>query len=358
MGDVKKILIVSPSFHVGGIERTLSTLANFFVSKNLEVVFVSCLGGEVFFELDQRIKIVEPPFSRKGNILKLIFYRLRLISYIRKNCVKHQPDIVLSMSDTFNPIVIIANLGLPFKVFVGDVTRPDRKFKWTTKMGKKIFYPFTKGFIAQTDWAADYYRNKFKGKLNIKVIHGAVKAVQIYDVPKQNLIINVGRLSPEKGQDRMIEIFSLLKNKTSWKLGLTADGPLKNKLRGMITAMGLENEVIFLGRVDNLDLLYSEASIFALPSRIEGFPNALCEAMAAGLPVVSFDSFPVSEIIQDNEDGFIIRDGDLVGFAKVIDELITDKSLREKIGQRAMKISERLDIEIIGAEFLKFFKSK
>jgi GalNAc-alpha-(1->4)-GalNAc-alpha-(1->3)-diNAcBac-PP-undecaprenol alpha-1,4-N-acetyl-D-galactosaminyltransferase len=357
MGNISKILIVSPSFHVGGIERTLSTLANFFISKNIEVVFVSCLGGEVFFELDKRITIIEPPFSRKGNILKLIFYRLRLISYIRQNYKKHQPDVVLSMSDTFNPIVIIANLGLPFKVFVGDVTRPDRKFKWTTKMGKKIFYPYTTGFIAQTDWAANYYRKEFKNKLNIKVIHGAVKAVQIYEVPKQNLIINVGRLSPEKGQDRMIAIFASLKNKASWKLGLTADGPLKKKLERMVVEMGLEEEVIFLGRVDNLDLLYSEASIFALPSRMEGFPNALCEAMAAGLPSVSFDSFPVAEIIQDNEDGFIIQDGDLVGFAMTIDTLIADKTLREKIGKKAMKISERLDIEIIGNEFLSFFKS-
>jgi GalNAc-alpha-(1->4)-GalNAc-alpha-(1->3)-diNAcBac-PP-undecaprenol alpha-1,4-N-acetyl-D-galactosaminyltransferase len=355
--NIKKILIVCPSFNVGGIERTLSNLANYFASKNIEVIFVSCLSGRIFFELDSKIKIVSPSFSRNGNIFKLIFYRLRLINYIRKNCIEFKPDIVLSMSDTFNPIVLIAALNLSPKVFIGDVTRPDRKFAWSTRVGKRLFYPFASGFIAQTKWAENFYRTKFKNNLNIRVINGAVKDVNVYDVPKQNLIINVGRLSIEKGQDRMLEIFALLKNRNSWKLGLTADGPLRKKLEEMVIEMGLKDNVLFLGKVEDLDLLYSQASIFALPSRIEGFPNALCEAMAAGLPSVSFNSFPVEEIIQNNVDGFIVQDGDLLAFADIIDKLIEDVELREQIGLNAMKITDRLNIEKIGNQFLTFFDS-
>lgn len=355
---IKKIMVVSPSFHLGGIERTVSNLSNYFVTQNIDVSFVSLLRGDVFFELDKRIKVFFPTFQRKGNILNLVFYRLRLVLFLRSQIRKNTPDCILSMSDTFNGIVILGVLGLNVKVFIGDVTKPDRYFKWSTRLMKEYLYPYSNGFIAQTESAAEFYRRKFKDKLKIKVIHGAVKEVKTdYHIERESLIIVVGRLSIEKGQDRMIEIFEKVKNRMGWKLCFTADGPLKETLKAKIIEKNLSDEIILLGKVEDLDELYAKASIFAMPSRMEGFPNALCEAMVAGLPCICFDSFPAHEIIEDGIDGFIVKDGDYDAFANTIENLIESQSLRLEIGRNAQNINERLNLQKIGGEFLNFFNS-
>jgi len=349
-------MVVSPSFHLGGIERTVSNLSNYFVSQNIEVSFVSLLRGDVFFELDKRIQVFFPLFQRKGNFLNLVFYRLRLVFFLKSQIKKNKPDFILSMSDTFNGIVILGALGLDVKVIIGDVTKPDRYFKLSTRLMKQYLYPYSNGFIAQTESAAEFYRRKFKDKLKIKVIHGAVKEVKTdYYIERENLIIVVGRLSIEKGQDRMIEIFEKVRNRKGWNLCFTAEGPLKERLMTEIVERSLSEEIILLGKVVDLDELYAKASIFAMPSRMEGFPNALCEAMSAGLPCICFDSFPAHEIIEDGIDGFIVKDGDYDAFANMIENLIESSSLRLETGRNAQSINERLNLQKIGGEFINYF---
>lgn len=357
MGQINKILVVSPSFNIGGIERSLSNLANYFSSQNIDVKFVSLHAGEIFFELNDSISVVAPSFRRKGNILKLILYRFRLIFFLRNQIFDFKPDIVFSLSDTFNSIAVLANLGTGRKIIIGDVTKPDRKFKFSTQLSKKYLYPLATGFVAQTNSAANFYKNKYQDRLPIKVINGAVKEVNIHPVEKENLIIVVGRLSIEKGQDRMIEIFEKVRNRHHWKLAFTADGPLKRTLEKMIDEKDLSEQILLLGRVNDLDYLYSKASIFAMPSRMEGFPNALCEAMSAGLPCVCFNSFPADEIITNGHDGFIIPDGNFDAFALQIEKLIDSEELRNRIGIHAMEVKNRLNIEKIGNEFLDYFQT-
>lgn len=355
MKNQSKITIISPSFQIGGIERTLSILANYFSSCGHQVTFVSCLNGPINFELDSKIKIIVPSFERKGNKITKALYRIKLVAFMRKAIKESGATYVLSMSDTFNPLVVLAALKLPAKVYIGDVTKPDRKFQLSTRIGKKYLYPHATGFIAQTQEAAKYYRAKFGAGFNMTVINGSIKEMTLYpEVLREKLIINVGRLSIEKGQDRMLEVFALLKNKDDWKLGLTADGPLKPRLVELVKEKGLVDSVTFLGMVENLDMLYATAAIFVLPSRMEGFPNALCEAMAAGLPSVSFDSFPVEEIISDGEDGFIIPDGDYNLFAEKLQMLMQNEKLRIKVGNKAMEIKDRLSIDAIGSRFIEF----
>jgi glycosyltransferase involved in cell wall biosynthesis len=351
------IAIVCPSFHVGGIERTLSVLANYFVTQNVKVTFISLLKGEVYFELDPCVNVIMPDFERKGNSITLALYRLRLIPFLRNEIKASRAQYVLSMADTFNPMVILATLALGKKVYIGDVTKPDRKFSFSTKIGKKLLYPFSTGFIAQTKSAAKYYKSKFGNKLNIRVINGSIKPIKKYDIPRKNLILNVGRLSIEKGPDRLIEVFSLLKNKEGWTLGLTAGGPMKKALEVMVLDKKLQDTIVFLGNVENLDKLYAEASIFVLPSRMEGFPNALCEAMAAGLPCICFDSFPADEIITNGFDGVIIEEGDIQTMAGQIQYLMDNKVEREEMGKNALEIGNRLSVEKIGKEVLSFIIS-
>ncbi len=354
MSRTGHICVITPSFNIGGIERTVSEFANFFYQKNYKVTLISLLSGKRYFKINEGIRVVEPTFNRSNSKINNIVYRIRLLFFIRSKVKICHPDVVLSMSDTFNFLVIGSLIGLPYKVYVGDVTKPERKLSLFTRLGKKYLYPRATGFIAQTKSASNYYRKYFGSGFNMQVINGAVKDISSYQVERQHIILCAGRLSIEKGQDRLIEAFSLLQNTSDWKVVFTADGPFKKHLLDLVEKKNLKDKIHFIGKVEDIDLLYAQASIFVLPSRIEGFPNALTEAMAAGLPCVCFDSFPAEEIIENGHDGYIVSEGCIEELAAKIQMLVDNLLLRQIIGKRAMKIKERLNIDTIGGQMLEF----
>ena len=333
-----RLLLITPSFNVGGIERNMQLLASAFLDKGYQVDLLVLYGGKAYTHYDQRARIFVPKMKRGKNILSQLTYRLRLPLFIRKVIKSTKPSVVLSMADTFNGLVVLSCLGLNVKVFIGDVTKPDLNFALSTRIMKKLFYPYANGFIAQTHSAAAYYRSKFGSKFNISVIGPILNEIEIRDdVKKEDIILNVGRLDYAKGQDRMIEILSLVKNLEGWKLCLTANGPLRNQVEKLILKHGMQTKVEILGYVEDIHDLYNRASIFVMPSRYEGYPNALIEAMSAKLPCVVFDSFPAEEIIDDKINGFIIKNGDYKSFADTLQMLIDDSYLRNKIGNKARR---------------------
>lgn len=353
---MKKILIVTPSFNIGGIERNMQLLASAFIDRGIKIDILVLYGGKVYTEYDQRAEVFVPKMKRGNNILSQLFYRIRLPFFIRKVVKSSKPDVILSMADTFNGLVVLSCMGIKVKVFIGDVTKPDLNFALSTRIMKKLFYPYSNGFIAQTNSASDYYKNKFRGKLNIAVIGPILNEIELRNnIKKENILLNVGRLDYAKGQDRMIEILTQIKNLDGWKLCLTADGPLRKQVEKIISKHGLQSKVEILGYVEDLHELYNKASIFVMPSRYEGYPHALIEAMSAKIPCVVFNSFPAKEIIENKINGFIIEDGDFISFAQTLELLIEDSDLRNKIGQAARESVLGYTKEAITNKMLKFF---
>ena len=122
--------------------------------------------------------------------------------------------------------------------------------------------------------------------------------------------------------------------------------------------LGILNRIEFLGQVKDLDPVYAKASIFVIPSRSEGFPNALCEAMAAGLACIAFDFIAgPRDIINHGYDGIIVEDGNINELAIAIDGMIEDKSTRENFGKKAEALQERLSAEVIGEKMMDFVLS-
>jgi GalNAc-alpha-(1->4)-GalNAc-alpha-(1->3)-diNAcBac-PP-undecaprenol alpha-1,4-N-acetyl-D-galactosaminyltransferase len=129
---------------------------------------------------------------------------------------------------------------------------------------------------------------------------------------------------------------------------------MMEELKQKAKDIGVYENVTFLGQVKEVDKLLAESSIFVLPSRLEGFPNALCEAMAAGLPSICFDCIPSGDVITNGEDGFIVPDGDTDALAHTMHRLIEDEELRKNISAKALQIRERLSPEKTGKMFLDF----
>ena len=354
----ENICLVSPSLKVGGIEQALVVLANDFVARGLKVSFVSCLAGEHFYQLDERITLIEPDFRRSASKLnKLVFYT-RMLGFIRKEVRKIKPDVVLAFGDFFSPLVLLALYGTSYPVFISDRTSPDYKFRFPIPLMKRWLYPRSAGFIAQTQRSAEYKQEQFGDKLNIRVIPNAIREIKAYpEINCEKTILYVGRFAWEKGPERLIRAFAALENRQGWKLLMAGSGPLLEPMKELAKQLNRENDIIFPGKVEDVDKLYARASIYVLPSVLEGFPNSLCEAMSAGLPAVCFDSIPWEEIIEPGISGIVVKNNDISRLTETLQELIQNKDLRESLGQNAISIKDRLSANRIGGKIIEFIKS-
>ena len=167
---------------------------------------------------------------------------------------------------------------------------------------------------------------------------------------RQLEILAVARLVPQKGLDVLVRAFSLLPEgvRAGWRLTLVGDGPEREPLEELVDRKGLRSVVSFEGfRSDPLPFM-QRASIFALPSRFEGMPNALLEAMAAGLPSVVSDASPGPlEMVRDGSEGLVVPADDAVAFAAALERLMKDGDLRQQCGDCARETLRSLDWDVV-----------
>lgn len=351
-----KILIVAPSRKNGGIERALSVLANEWALQNFEVIYVSCLKSEPFYTLNSKIKIVEPSFKRIGGLSnKLLFYP-KLISYLRTQIKTHQPDRILSFGDFFNPLVLLAASDLKIPIYISDRTSADFKFPFYIKFLKQRMYPKAAGFIAQTQRAFDAKSSQFGPEFRQVVIPNAIRNIEKLNFEHEKIILYAGRFSWEKNPKALISAFAKIENKDGWKLVMAGDGPQWNEMKQNAKTFGIENDVFFLGAVPQLDEWLNKASIFVLPSVLEGFPNALAEAMMAGIAVVCFDSIAYESLINPGEDGEVIPFENINLLTDKMQELILDKNARIQLGMKARNKATNWTVQNVINQYINFLE--
>jgi glycosyltransferase involved in cell wall biosynthesis len=152
--------------------------------------------------------------------------------------------------------------------------------------------------------------------------------------------------------------FSKIDNK-GWKLVLAGGGKHEAEIKQKAIELGISEKIVFLGKVSNIDNLLLKSKIFVLASHQEGYPNALCEAMSAGLACISFDIVAgPKDIITNGSNGFLIPDNDLETLSEKMQFLIENPEEITRLGNNARTISDTNSIESIGNQFLNFILEK
>jgi len=345
------VVLVIPTLKQGGAERVISELANSWVLQDINVHIILLADAKDFYDIASEVKIHRLGFKNRGRI-KRIFDEYKILVELRGLIKSIEPRFVLSFMTKYNIFTILATFFLDTKVFVSDRDN----IKQTIFIGflRKYLYRYTDGIISQTSFSKEILEKSISHH-NIRVIPNPLRDVEEFPhIKREKIIINVGRLVVEKGQQYLLESFSKLEN-SDWQLVILGEGPLREQLEEQIVNLGLEDRVFLLGARRDVDFWLAKSSIFAFTSISEGFPNALVEAMSSGLPCVSFDcDAGPRDLIENEKNGFLVKLKDCDEFTKRLTLLINDRKRREDIGLEAKKISKYLSSKEITNRFLKF----
>jgi glycosyltransferase involved in cell wall biosynthesis len=265
---------------------------------------------------------------------------------------------VLSFGEIWNSFVLLGLLGLKLPVYISDRCSPERSYHRFHRILRRWLYPKATGIIAQTGKARDIYARQF-GHRNIRVIGNPIREVRVAGpADKDNIVLMVGRLIRTKHQDELIRLFLKIQA-PDWKLVLVGHDHLKQnnreRLQAMISENGAEGRVYLEGRQSEVDEYYARSRIFAFTSSSEGFPNAIGEAMTAGLPVVAFDCVAgPSEMVRNGQTGFLVPVLDFKQFREKLEWLMMDEALRNSFGACGRMEIREFSLDRIGDKFLHF----
>lgn len=337
-----KILFIISSLDVGGAEKILTTLANYFDQSGHEVKILLTSKNRPYFLLNKQVETI---------YVKQVKHVPFLVTELKKEILAVRPDIVISFMSEMNILATLASKLAHTPILVSERSAYDfLDIKPMWKKIRRVVYPFVDGLVVLTNADKDRYhfvnnRYKIENPLILKNNHLEIK--------KETILLAMGRLNPVKGFDRLIEAFSKIKNQ-QWKLLIGGEGQEREKLENLITKLDLSDRVELLGLVEEVEVYYKKASIFVLSSQTEGFPGVLCEAMGYGCAVVSFDcpSAP-REIIRDREDGILVEANNIEALAQEMDYLIDNPNIREELGKNAKEIANRLSIDTIAQKWFK-----
>lgn len=349
------IAFITPSLRFGGRERVLSKLINFLSRKgNINVhVILYAKKREINFEIDKNSIIHIPNFSANCNE-KL--YAVKSLLFIRKTVKDNNIDTIVSFEEKWNRFALFAVSGLKLKRIISNRNNPYRDYGFVDRKLAQWLYPKVDALIAQTNIAKEVYEKRYKLKKCVVIGNPIDKLeVDFSKLERENIIICVSRLMKTKNHDRLIDIFSKTNN-TNWKLyivgGDHGNQNISTKLKKQIKELNLEDKVILVGPSKNVNEYLLKSKIFAFTSQMEGFPNVVGEAMAAQLPVVSYDCVAgPRDMIDDSVNGFLVPVYDDNLFVERLNHLMNNENIRKEMGLRAAEKIRQFDSEIICNKF-------
>lgn len=343
-----KIDFIISGLNPGGAERVMVLLVNHFANHGHEVSLVSLNEGDAYEVSDlvnrQKLHHGSIKFGRIRGLVNLIKY------YGER---KNRPDVIISFITLMNLLaILVAKMyNIPIIVSEHNSHLRSQKPKWLCNFTRTFLYPRANYVTVLTSFDLPYYNKK---GCNTIVMPNPVTFSPVDKLPKSRKknILAVGSLDRyyHKGFDNLISFIKpVLENHPEWSLKIIGGGTQgKDFLTGLVKSNNLTDRVIFTGQINNVKELMLESEIFILPSRFEGLPMVLLEAMSQGMACIAYDcKTGPSEMINNNVNGLLVEDQNEEEMKKGLNRLIRSETLRNELGKNAIKSLEKFSIENI-----------
>ena len=284
------------------------------------------------------------------NLLRMSLWR---VSALRKLVRRHEPDVVLSFLGATNITTIASAKGLSTRIVISERNDPDRQEldePWQSL--RPIVYPAADLITANSHGAIEFMQHYCTSE-KLRYVPNPVIELTSFNQPRLCSVLFLARLVPQKGPDLLIDAFArFVRENADWSLQIAGDGPLDSELKSRVRNLGLRDHVFFHGCVKDPTDLLTRASVFVLPSRFEGTPNSLLEAMAARLACIVTDASPGPlRLIEHGVSGLVVKTENATELASALHQLAQDPEMRQKLGQSAWMRTRAFRLENVAPDW-------
>lgn len=345
------LALVISSLTRGGAERVLSLLANQWAARGRRITLITLAAiGADEYRLHPAIQRVGLDVrSESRGPFEALASNARRWRRLRAALRRARPDMVISFMAETNLLTLASCLGLGVPVVVSE--RVDPRMYSIGRLRSSLrrwLYPRARAVVVQTERAGEWMRRRVPGA-RVHVVPNPALAPESGDgAPagrEGRWIVAMGRLTRQKGFDLLLRAFArCASGHRGWSLVILGEGEERARLSALRDSLGLAGTVELPGQVENPTEWLRRADLFVLPSRFEGFPNALLEAMALGLAAIAADcpSGP-AEIVEHGRSGLLVPPEDVDALAAAMHRLMGDEEERRRLGSRAVEITRRYD---------------
>ena len=335
----------------GGAQRVASILCNHWAEQGHEVTLVTLepQNTDAFYELHKNITQEHLDIQGQSrNIIEALKANVKRVQMLRKIYKTKRIGRVVSFMPENNINAALAAIGLNQKPTVIVSERSDPFFIPNQKIWRilrRLTYPLASVIVCQTEKAAQFF-NYHK---QVEVIANPVTLPPDHYKADDNQITGpfiaaLGRLGHEKGYDILLEAFARIRtNFEEYKLVIIGEGQERKALEKRAMNLGIQHHVLFLGQKSQPFSILHKSGLFVMPSRFEGFPNALCEAMAHGLPVIASENAAgAASIFKHQDNCIIVPTDDIDALATAMENSLGNDALSQKLGNNAHKVIDDL----------------
>lgn len=340
MSHPTRVTYIIATLGAGGAERQLGLLLEHVDRGDVEPRVVAYVDGRwrsKFEALDVPVEVV--PYWR-GKMVAL----LGTVRAIRR----HRPDIVHTVGDSANYVGrLAAVLDRVPVVIVSERSDPEARKSSLQLRVDRILGRFTDQVIANSEHAARFY--VARGILRsgqVTVVRNGIAALSSAEHRAPRAadadIVTIGNFRPEKiNADLMTAMRQLLDRRAGVTLHIAGEGPGRKAIEQAARELGIEEHVRFHGHVEDVKSLLDTADVYVHTSQYEGMPNAVMEAMAAGVPCVVFDAPWAAELVGDDGRGIVVPMGDTRRLADAVDSLLADPEAAGRVARQARTFVEQ-----------------
>ena len=358
--NMKTLLFYISNISKGGAQRVITTLSNHF-SEQYQVVLLTTTVGEGTYSLSPNITHLSLDFAAEDIKANKLTKNLKRNIQFKQIVQMYQPSVIITFleREIFRVLYLKPQLSVPVIISF----RNDPTVDYSSRLQRFAIMRLIKradGIVFQTPDAKQFFAGHYSCKDAIipNPIHPTF-LIERDSGPRDTRIVTVGKLFPQKNHALLIRSFAQIASEfPEHTLEIYGEGELKDSLQQLINSFGLQTRIFLKGVRNDIEKVLEQAALFVLSSDYEGVSNALMEAMALGLPVISTDC-PCggsAMLIRHGVNGLLVPVGDERALVESMRSMIKDSVYAERLGTEAKKIRQEVDPQVVFASWETFIQ--